>query len=141
MKKLVFALMLVLGMSVLFCSCEKESDNTIRDTLVGCWTADVDNTRIQFYLEFTKDGLYKKYELHRGYATYENGVLYSPSPSTWQEEVMGKYDISGGVMTVEGWEGTTRVTVINDDRISFVFEEDGERGEQPYVRIKKFSTK
>ena len=134
MKKNIFAtiLLLILGF---FCSCDK--DGTGIDgkysTLVGCWLDEGYYDNVGWYCEFTKSGLYKDYELDSEDAYYRDGVLYTPASSKWEEDNVGKYDITDGYLTVAGMLGGAKLTIINKDKIDL----DGD----VLVRIKKFSKK
>ena len=137
MKKTIFAtiLLLILGF---FCSCQKDESGAAGGkygTLVGCWIDEEDylDGTIDWYCEFTESGLYKDYELDSEDAYYRDGVLYTPASSKWEEDNVGKYDITDGYLTVAGMLGGAKLTIINKDKIDL----DGD----VLVRIKKFSKK
>ena len=62
MKRIFFAVALLLGMCAFLYSCEKaETENETKDSpLVGCWTWEDDNA-IDEYLEFTETGLLNEF--------------------------------------------------------------------------------
>ena len=110
MKKTLFAALLLLGMSIMFASCDKTDINTEKETdintvkkaekaLIGCWYSDE-----MGYYEFKKNGqcIGHSLEPYEVSVTYINGVLYTPSSGTWRESIGGQYEITGGPFLYEG---------------------------------------
>ena len=143
MKKILFAIVLVLGMSVVFCSCQKEGGSSdVGGTLVGSWVLDEDVDGLKEYCEFTNDGFLKCYVLKPGnaYATYEKGVLYTPASNKWELYDTVPYSVNDGILSCKYLDGF-RIKVVDKDTIQ-VFEYYGsEILDSYYYRIRKFSTK
>ena len=162
MKKTLFAALLLLGMSIMFASCEKTGTER---TLVGCWVEeweelDTDSPKNFegvvypfLYCEFTKSGLIKEFNLYKkngencnngsgyfdGYFDDKNGVLYSAQGTQWRLYNTQTYTIKEGFLAVTlgdeyaGYIGDGYFEIINKDKIRI----DG----NVWHRVKKFSTK
>ena len=107
MKKTLFAALLLLGMSIMFASCEKtRTSGNVKKDLIGCWAGNYDDGpegsffdwNINYYIEFKKDGHYTEYMLFPddANATFdEQGVLRIPSSAKWEVMYSGKYSVGG----------------------------------------------
>lgn len=140
MKKLIYAVMLLLGLSI-FGSCGKEgNEGNIASTLIGIWTEDFGDgslDEINLYFEFTKDKQVIFYTLPDGsYANYANGVLITPADSHWEKEETAPYSFVDGMMTIQGQMYGGFITKINNDKLHINW-----NGEYDWVRIKSFKTK
>ena len=67
MKRLFYVASLLLGLSVVFTSCEKsgaENGGIDDNPILGCWTLGEENcnpNEIEYYLEYTENGFVKEY--------------------------------------------------------------------------------
>ena len=145
MKKVLFSILLVLGMSLMFCSCEKEeggegNGTTIKSSdIIGSW-APTDYEYVNFYWEFTKDGMVKYYEAHNhggNYCSFSNGTFYVPKEYEWELDMYGKYVIEENIIFFEGMRMGS-IKRINKD--TYIFNSDL-LVDGTVQRIKKFSKK
>lgn len=110
MKKIIYVLMLVLGMSVLLCSCEKEGGDGVSDEwIVGSWVL-TGEEQIYWYWELKPNGRFIYYDLNGDwlhsyseddYATFSNGTLITPSNCSWEASLEGKYTLEGNEIIVD----------------------------------------
>jgi len=136
MKKILLSVLFLVGMSLLFCSCERLEKENICDTMAGFWVEEYETYRddVYYLLEFTKDGIMKLYVPHPvSFSSYDNGVLYTPAASKWEEESSGEFSVTDGIYYGPYFNGET-IEVINNDTICF-------GGDENLLRVKTFSTK
>lgn len=150
MRKVLFAVMLLLGMSIFYsCNGNGLSSGGIKSTIVGDWVYIEDNDpeglRIGSYISFTKDGKYTLYELcyegdYDKYATiFDNGTIYAKPSVYWEKEGVAEYSIEGNDLFVAGILIGSIKKVNNDKFIFTGFDEDF-MGDGTLERIKSFKT-
>lgn len=136
MKRVLYSVLLILGMSAMFCSCEKEeggvfgTDKIGTKDIIGNWAL-TDNNEIYYYWEFTKDGIVNYYELEspKGFrqvyhhndtpAYYDNGTLFVPSSFEWSLEISGEYSVDNGHVYYDG-TSIGSIERIGKDKYRFV---------------------
>ena len=150
MKKLILAALLILGMSIMFSSCDK-TDESINKKLVGCWALyyeDDGELKLDWrygYVEYTKDGLYNVYFYSEDEddeynfdawceINFHNGILSYPRHAKKYLDQSWSYDIRGGQLTAGGYT-LGKITVINKDHIEY--SSDGDK--MVLYRVKEFS--
>ena len=125
MKKLIYAVMLLLGLSI-FGSCSKEG-GSIPSWIVGDWIGEtVDGEAYPGdYVHFSKNGFCAFYEayLGDGYWEYpddecwfEKGTLYSTPEVRWEKDMELEYKIVDGTLVLAG-AVVGSITKINNDKI------------------------
>ena len=130
MNKTIFAALLLLGMSIMFASCDKTgTDGSIKRTLVGCW---INETRLRedygeewwkhvsSYYEYTKDGFEKDFWLtdkfyDKVFCTFEDGVLVVPDGAEFDFEIYD-YAIKDGYMVSQGSSDLGKIEIINKNK-------------------------
>ena len=121
MKKVIFAVMLMIGMSIMVCSCQKDNENggggsgsgsgssISTKWLAGSWVLSGED-QIYWYWELTANGHFKYYDLNGdwlhsytedAYATFSNGTLTTPAQCTWKVSLEGKYTLEGDEIYVD----------------------------------------
>ena len=141
MKKVFYAVSLLLGLSVLFSSCEKSGKNE-ESFIVGNWTyEDWGGYGVDEYLEYTNTGRVKvywnaDYKIY-GDATFKDGVL--SYPGEWELDYVYDYYFEDGLYWDEEYE-TCEFEIINKDKFSLSWTNSkGNRMTETFVRIKKFT--
>ena len=151
MNKVFYAASLLVGLSVLFCSCEKEGaengkDDDLASVIVGCWAAvwegktTIDN--LYEYVEITADGKFKEYYIDTSwgdYASFRNGVLYSPAGDKWKLDDVSKFFIEGNGLYCDSGI-IARVSIIDNDTLDIKYAMATHWDNYTYYRIKKFAT-
>ena len=145
MKRILYAALLVFGMSLMFCSCEKgeggESGGISQSFLTGCWAVIDDYNTVDAvadYFEFGKNGILTHYELQHVdldvMPSLNNGTLYSPANATWVQTEKAEYKLDEGFLMIGIFSG--RVNKLDKD--TFVCDI---WSRTTFYRIKQFKTK
>ena len=140
MKKVYFAALLLLGLSVIFSSCEKSGTENGKDEespIVGCWTYENWGDKVDEYFEFTNTGLINDYFIDDiNYASFQDGVL--SHPGEWVLDDVYKYWIEDGLLY---WDecgvDIYEFEMIGKDKFRLL--EIGDTIPEYFVRIKKFT--
>ena len=142
MKRLFYAVSLLLGLSVLFSSCEKSGTDNGDDEespIVGCWiyVAIPYTDKVDEYFEYTNTGQVKDYFTDKGYATFKDGVL--SFPGEWVLDDVYDYWVKDGLYWDEEF-GSYEFEMIGKDKFGITWtDKKGERWTDCFVRIKKFT--
>lgn len=110
MKRLMYAAMLLLGLSV-FCSCSKEGGSTkdnLASTIVGTWIFTDDEDLMDAWFQFSESGIVTRFDIsYKGdddnLVSYDNGVLtvkplvYWTEGPSWQYSFQGNNLFAGGM--------------------------------------------
>lgn len=142
MKRLIYAAMLLLGLSILG-SCNKEEgggggSGNLASTIIGSWVIEWNSLdEIDYYIEFTKDKRATFYELSPSgsWARYDNGVLYAPDGCEWEKVESFQYSIADGKLDIEQEMMNVFITKVNNDKLHVSW-----NGENYWYRVKKFRT-
>ena len=109
MKKIICAVMLLLGLSIVS-SCEKSEPTADWAQGMWCLTSKEDSytkemvdasNKVAWYWELSSNGFFTYYDLrllpggNNYYASYSNGVLTKPENTQWVKSMEGKYVIEG----------------------------------------------
>ena len=145
MKRFILAVAILLGLSVLFISCNKDNGGTGGGSwIVGKWALAPEGNHsfleeMNAYVEYTKDGFIIGYYLKNtdDLARFENGNLYTPAGATWvrDTEVSLQYTLSENMISIAGYG--VPIEKINND--NFIVKGTSLGGN--YYRIKNFKTK
>lgn len=156
MKKVLYAVMLLLGLSI-FSSCSEVGGSTGGNSwIVGDWCMTNDAAfgddyyykgYIYNYFSFSKDGFMSYYEIEYNddldlddkLAWFDNGTLYSKQSVSWEKLATVEYSIKNNQIISAGFVAGT-IQKINNDK--FVIVGDYEfSSTKTYERIKSFKTK
>lgn len=155
MKKVLCAVMLLLGLGICS-SCDKEGGSAGGGSwIVGDWATVYDDGTTDYYLSFSREGIMtiryaytlepwivggiviqEDYFYKDARGLFDNGTLYSAPDVIWDKEYELEYKITDGQLIAAGFV-MGPVKKINNDK--FVLEGDSDYS-CTYVRIKSFKT-
>ena len=141
MKRLIYAVMLLLGLSI-FGSCSKEGGSTGGGSwLVGDWAPifESGNQTTDYYLSFSRDGIFTIYyaytdDDYEATGWFDSGTLFCAPNVHWEKDMQMEYKISGGKLITMGMV-VGSVNKINNNK--FILDADNDY-EGTYERIKSF---
>ena len=123
MKRLMYATMLLIGLSV-FCSCNKEGGSTggnLASTIVGIWIFTDDEDLMDAWFQFTEAGVVTRFDIsYKGdddnLVSYDNGVLTVKPLVYWTEGPSWQYSFQENKLFAGGmfWGN---VQIVNKNKL------------------------